>query len=86
MEKEQSLQFKGAKESQDLLVKKIGVGGMTFGEVLEFAKRQDIWFGPARNVLDVLASKQTIGSIEFDPGEEMYKVIEPQNQPTSEDS
>lgn len=71
----------GPKESQEIFLDYIDSnGGISFQDALDFAKREDIWFGPNKNILDVLATKQSLGFIMFDEDREVYIILEPNEQ------
>jgi hypothetical protein len=72
----------GPKESERILFEYMDSnGGMNFQDVLDFAKREDIWFGPEKNIFDVLTKKQALGYVEFNKTEKVYILTRPRRQP-----
>lgn len=71
-----SKEIMGPEESEEMFLDFISDnGGIIFQDALDFAKRKDIWLGLETSILDVLATNQALGFIEFD--EKTGKYIRP---------
>lgn len=73
----------GPTESQRLLLEEISKnGGLSIKGALEFGKRDDIWFGIGKDVIDVLSRKEELGYIRYNEERGMFIPNQPNNNHT----